>query len=145
MNADLRKLEKLLFGYNYCVFLRTYSVDHDANAEVSTIVGLALGAEVVLGNTYTDSRDALMATVKSSLDYRGDDGHGPKLERLDTPKFQTLRDSVLNQIRDLHHSSVSVTGLKRATRPIPCFGITLTFSVVANLQPYSLALVRTNP
>ena len=123
MNADLRKLEKLLYGYNYCVFLRTYAVDHPADADVSTIVRLALGQDIVLGNTYTDSRDELMTTVKSSLEYRGDEGHGPKLERLDTPKFQTLRDSVLNQIRDLQHSSVSVTGfwLKQGHPAYPVF------------------------
>ena len=111
MNAELRKLERLLYGYNYQVFLRTYTAKHDHNADIAAIVAAALGDKTTVRNTYTHTTDELVATIKSHLEYRGDDSSGPIADRLDGPEFSALLNTLLNRVRELCWSSVSVTGL----------------------------------
>lgn len=114
MDDALQQLERLLYGYNYQVFLRAYAATHSPDADVQAIVSAALGAETRLRHTYTASTEKLIATIKSNLEYRGDEGSGPLAERIDSEEFAILRDRVLGSVRELCWSSVSVTGV--------CFG-----------------------
>ncbi|MCA9217596.1 MAG: hypothetical protein KDB27_31220 [Planctomycetales bacterium] len=111
MDAELRKLERLLYGYNYQVFLRSYSAKHAHDADVEAIVMAALGEEATVDEIHTESTEKTVATIKSRLEYRGDESSGPLPKRIDSPKFCFLRDAVLNHVRELCWSSVSVTGL----------------------------------
>ena len=111
MDAELCKLEELLYGYNYAVFLRTFAAEHVCDADVATIAAAALGDEVEIRSTFTDSADKIVAKIKSHLEYRGDDSHGPIPERIESDEFSKLRDAVLNAVRELCCSSISVTGI----------------------------------
>ena len=111
MDDALKQMERLLYGYNYQVFLRTYAATHSSEADLQTIVSAALGTDAEIRDTYNESTDKLIAKIKSKLEYIGDEGSGPFPDRIDSQEFAVLRDQVLDSIRELCWSSVSVIGV----------------------------------
>lgn len=106
----LKQLERMLYGKNYQVFLRSYNVFHPPDANCQEILCLALSNEALQGDTCQVTIDKAVASISGCLEYSGDEHHGPKFARLQSSKFDKLRVELVELVRQQCRSSISVTG-----------------------------------
>lgn len=92
------ELSKLLYGYNYQVFLRRYKMPYLPGAGAEQYISEALGPTAVVGGSCPVTGQAVLAEVKESLLYAGDEGHGPLTSALDSEQFNELLKSVLSYL-----------------------------------------------
>jgi hypothetical protein len=98
MDAVLGELTTLLYGYNYAVFLRQYSVPYSPDAGVEQYVAQALGAAAIVGGSRPVTGTEVRAEVEEDLRHAGDRAYGPLPEALRSPRFEELLRTLLSHI-----------------------------------------------
>lgn len=86
----LVELERLLYGYNYAVFLRAYRIPFSTGTPAEEYIAQALGPAVVIGRAGPVSGPEVIAEVEQSLRYTGNGGCGPKPSALRSRRFKAL-------------------------------------------------------
>lgn len=98
VESVLDELSKLLYGYNYEVFLRLYKLPYlpGAGAGAEQYISEALGPTAVVGGSCPVTGQKVLAEVEESLLHAGDEGYGPLPSALGLEKFNELLKSVLS-------------------------------------------------
>jgi hypothetical protein len=91
-------LERLLYGYDYCVFLRACRIPFVPGKPAEWYVYQALGPAAVIGGLVQVTGPEIIAEVERSLRYAGDGSSGPKPSVLQSRKFEELVAGVLDEL-----------------------------------------------
>jgi hypothetical protein len=94
----LRKLARLLYGWNYTVSLRVYRLPFSPDAGAEHYIAQALGPASVIGGTSQATEQDVLAEVEEALRHEGDDGYGPPRSVLRSQKFEELLSLVLSHL-----------------------------------------------
>jgi hypothetical protein len=93
-------------GWNYSVFLKSYSVPLVEDVSTGGLVRAALGSKAVVERVQSTSVDDVLNEVKVSLSHAGDDGAGPDPVVLASQRFAELLSNIASDIeaisRDAH-------------------------------------------
>jgi hypothetical protein len=98
MEVLLSELERLLYGYDYCVFLRAYRIPFVPGKPAEWYVSQALGSAAVIGGLGQVTGPEIAAEVERSLRYAGDGSSGPKPSVLQSHRFEELVAGVLDEL-----------------------------------------------
>jgi hypothetical protein len=122
IEATLRELESLLYGYNYAVFLQCYQLPFISEATVEDYIVQVLPNAEVGGMQPISAQDVLLQ-VEQALRYTGDAGSGPKPTALNSPKFEELLGEVLSHLKQVVAGTINITSfwLKRGHPAYPVF------------------------
>jgi len=82
-------------GWNYSVFLESYTVPSQPGTPSEQLIRKALGGSAVLESIETVTPEQVTEEVRSSLVYAGDSGAGPDPESLRSEQFSQLLSSLL--------------------------------------------------
>jgi hypothetical protein len=82
------RLEPMLFGFNYCVFLKVYRCDIGGDATPLDAIQKVLGAEAIPGGLIESNKHELRTEIDDCIRFRGDEGSGPDLLVLDSNEFK---------------------------------------------------------
>ena len=95
----MAELEPMLYGLNYCVFLRVYRTQFVSDANAEWYISQALGRDTIVGGTVPVSGPEILAEVEQGLRYAGDAGSGPKPSALQTRRFGVLVPAILAELQ----------------------------------------------
>ena len=98
MEVLLAKLEPLLYGCNYEVFLRVYRVPLAPDAPAEWYIAQALGQSAVIGGVVPTTGPQIVAEVEQALRYAGDAGSGPEPSALQSRHFKALVPALLAEL-----------------------------------------------
>ena len=107
VEATLKKLQSLLYGYNYAVSLRSFHVPFDSAATVENYIHQVLPNSEI-GGTQLVSGQEVLENVEQSLRYAGDAGSGPKPAVLNSTKFEELLAKVLSHLKQAVSGATSI-------------------------------------
>ncbi len=122
IEATLSKLQSLLYGYNYAVFLHTYHVPVMRGASVEDYIVQAF-PNAQVGGLQPVSAQEMLVDVEQSLRYAGDAGAGPKPTALNSSRFEHLLAAVLSYLQQRVAGATSITSfwLRRGHPAHPVF------------------------
>ena len=98
METSLAELERLLYGYNYQVFLRVYRVPFTPYASAEWYITQALGPSAVIGGVVPAAGSEIVIEVEQSLRYAGDADSGPEPLTLQSQQFEALVPALLSEL-----------------------------------------------
>lgn len=107
IKATLKKLQSLLYGYNYAVALRSYRVPFDSAATVENYIHQVLPNSEI-GGTQLVSGQEVLVNVDQSLRYAGDAGSGPEPAVLNSTKFEELLAKVFLHLEQAISGATSI-------------------------------------
>ena len=107
INVDLEKLEDMLEGGNYTVFLHVYKVQHDVDAAPASII-LSVFPDAIVGNTSTCDVGTALRKFEHDVQYRGDYSHGPDPDVIDSVEFKSAFATVRSHFQSTCLSAVSI-------------------------------------
>lgn len=96
IESVLSELSKLLYGYNYEVFLRLYKMLYLRGVDAEQYITKSLGPTAVVGGSYPVTGQEVLAGVEESLLHAGDEAYGPLPSALGSEKFNELLKSALS-------------------------------------------------
>jgi hypothetical protein len=122
IEAVLRELASLLYGYNYAVFVQSYLLPTKPEATIEDYITQVLPHAEVGGMQLVSEQDVLIL-VEQALRYAGNEGSGPKPAALNSPKFEELLGDVLAHLKHVGAEATTITSfwLKSGHPAYPVF------------------------
>jgi hypothetical protein len=104
------RLEPMLFGFNYCVFLRVYRCEIGGDAKPLDVIQKVLGVEAIPGSLIESNAHEMTIEIDECLRFRGDEGSGPDLLALDSIEF---KEAVARMVTALEREADRATEISR--------------------------------
>ena len=92
-------------GWNYTVFLRSYTTTSLVGASSEQLIRNALGSRAVVERIQTVSPTEVLSEIRSSIGYAGDSGAGPAPESMRSGRFAELLSGLLAETEALARSA----------------------------------------
>ena len=95
-------------GWNYSVFLRSYTTSPIAGASSEQLIRVALGEAAVIDRIESVTPVEVVSAVRSSISYAGDSGAGPDPKAMQSEPFAELLATLLHETEAAARSAVRV-------------------------------------
>jgi hypothetical protein len=95
-------------GWNYSVFLRSYTTLLPVGASSEQLIRAAWGSAAVIDRIETVTPTEVVSEVRSSISYVGDGGAGPDPKSMQSERFAELLATLLEEIAVAARSAIRV-------------------------------------
>lgn len=95
-------------GWNYSVFLRSYTTPPTEGASSEQLIRSALGSTAVIGRIEAVTPVEVVSEVRTSISYAGDSGAGPDPKAMQSDRFSELLAALLQETEAAARSAVRV-------------------------------------
>jgi len=101
-------------GVNYSVFLRAYSGVPESASDIDSIVNGVIGHDVVLDGVRDANVSEVVATLRQSFGYVGDESAGPGASVLGSTEFSRLLGSIRDSVVQLSQTAYGIKSFEFA-------------------------------